>query len=51
MTYKPREHDGRRLGLYADKIEKRRRELGLDERGFPLSRPSPAKDEDCPKDN
>ncbi len=40
MTYvsKP---EGNRLGLYAEKIEKRRQELRLDEKGFPLPRPEP----------
>ena len=50
MAYTPRDHDGRRLGLYADKIEKRRRELGLDEKGFPLPRSESVASDDDPKD-
>jgi hypothetical protein len=34
MAYEPRSNPGNRLGIHATKIEKRRDELGLDEKGF-----------------
>lgn len=50
MTYvsKPM---GNRLGIYAEKIEKKRQELRLDEKGFPLPRPTPTAENDDPDDN
>ena len=34
MAYEPKPM-GNRLGIHAEKVEQRRRELGLDERGYP----------------
>lgn len=36
MAYEPRINPGNRLGMYAENVEAKREQLGLDEKGFRL---------------
>lgn len=42
MAYEPRSNPGNRLGMYAENVEAKREQLGLDEKGFRLDGIDPA---------